>query len=194
MILLALLLVIVNDLNKDPVDEEALDFEEEKAVETEVIQVKEVYESKPQVPYVENRDLVIGQLAPDFLLSSHEGEDIRLSDYKGQIVLLNFWATWCKFCDKEMPDLQVLNDSYEDVTVLAINVNESLDQVRPYIEEGGYSFDIAMDIESNLVRKYNITAYPTSYFVDQEGVLLGAVQGMMSLSQMEDIIEQIKER
>ncbi len=130
--------------------------------------------------------------APDFTLTNLDGESVSLSDYQGRIVLLNFWATWCGFCDKEMPDLKRLNAEYEDVVVLAVDVMEEEGIVREYIDKGGYDFDVVLDLDGEVAKTYLVSAFPTSYFIEEDGTLIGAVSGMLEYDQMVKIIENIK--
>ena len=138
-------------------------------------------------------DISIGEEAPNFTLKNLEGEEVSLSDYRGNIVLVNFWATWCKYCDIEMPDLQKLDSENEDLVVLAVNVMEDESTVEEYIEKGGYYFDLALDKEGDIAKTYLVSCLPTSYFVDKDGILLGGVPGMMTYAQMNQLVEGIRE-
>ena len=137
-------------------------------------------------------DIAIGKLAPDFTLTNLEGEEVSLSDYKGKIVLINFWATWCVYCDKEMPDIQALSDNNDDLIVLAVDVMEEKSLVEEYIKDGGYDFEVVLDEDGKIAQQYLVSAFPTSYFVDEEGILLGGVPGMMTGPQMNDILDSIR--
>lgn len=132
--------------------------------------------------------------APDFTLLDLDGNEISLSDYKGKPVLINFWATWCQFCDLEMPDLQKFSDEYGDeITVLGVNVMETNKKVSKYIEEGGYNFKILLDEKGDVSREYLAAALPASYFVDSKGTLIGMVPGLMTYDQMKEALEIIKD-
>lgn len=141
---------------------------------------------------VDENEIAIGNLAPDFTLKNLEGEEVSLSDYRGKIVLINFWATWCKFCDIEMPDLDALDKENDDVVVLAVDVNEEASKVKTYIEKGGYEFEVALDSDGAISRQYLVSAFPTTYAVDKEGILMGGVPGMMTKPQMEQIVESVR--
>lgn len=140
----------------------------------------------------ETTEIVYGELAPDFTLENLEGEKVSLSDYRGKIVLINFWATWCKFCDIEMPDLNEINNNNEDVVVLAVDVMEEKSKVKKYIEEGRYDFEVVLDTKGDIAQNYLISSFPTTYSVDKEGVLIQGVPGMLTKPQMEQIIENIR--
>ena len=79
------------------------------------------------------QNIEVGKEAPDFTLKNLNGDEVSLSDYRGKIVLINFWATWCKWCDKEMPDLQKLGKENDDIVVLAVDVMEDKEIVKKYI-------------------------------------------------------------
>jgi len=138
-------------------------------------------------------DIDIGKPAPDFTLLDLNGQEVSLSDFKGKYVLINFWATWCKYCDIEMPDLQRLYDENEDLVVLAVNVQEDKGVVDSYIRHEGYDFPVLLDTEGRVAINYLVSSFPTSYFVDKEGLLLGGVPGMMTYEQMVQILNSIRQ-
>ncbi|CAH2213098.1 TlpA family protein disulfide reductase [Tepidibacter aestuarii] len=142
----------------------------------------------------QSQELAVGKIAPSFTLKDLNGEEVSLSDYEGKIVLINFWATWCGYCDKEMPDLQKLHKENEDLVVLGVDVRESKEKVKSYIDKGNYDFPVLLDEKGETSITYLVSAFPTSYFVDKNGILLGAVQGMMTYDKMNNILEQIRER
>lgn len=131
--------------------------------------------------------------APGFTLENLEGEQVSLSDYQGKIVFLNFWATWCGFCDEEMPYFQNMMDNNDDLVVLAVNVQESKGVVESYIKEGGYSFPVLLDLEGKVGGEYLVGALPTTYLIDKEGNLLDRIAGMMTEDQMEEVLNIIRE-
>lgn len=135
----------------------------------------------------------VGNLAPDFTLLNLEGEEVNLSDFRGKHVYLNFWATWCSFCDMEMPDLQRVYDENDDMVVLGVNVMENLDDVKPYVEENGLTFPVVLDEEGMMGSLYLVSGMPTTYFIDKEGVILGAIPGMLTYDQMMDVLNQMRE-
>ncbi|WP_212380951.1 TlpA family protein disulfide reductase [Alkaliphilus sp. B6464] len=138
-------------------------------------------------------EIEVGKEAPNFILRNLDGEEISLQDYRGKIVLINFWATWCVYCDIEMPDLQKLDKENEDLVVLAVNVMEHKETVEKYIKEGGYDFEVVLDEDGTIARTYLVGGYPASYFVDEEGIFQGAVPGMMTYEQMNQALQHIRE-
>ena len=144
---------------------------------------KVVIPARPETP--KYPDIAVGELAPDFTLKNLSGEEVSLSDYKGKIVMINFWATWCKWCDIEMPDMQKLSNENDDLVVLAVDVEE-------YIEKGGYDFEVVLDSDGFVNRTYLVNGLPNSYFVDKDGILLGKVGGAINYAQMNEILENIR--
>ncbi len=141
--------------------------------------------------------------APEFTLVDQYGEMHSLSDYKGKIVFLNFWATWCPPCKAELPYIQELYEEYqamEDPDVVFLGVTfpgygneQDVDGVTEFLEENGYTFPVLMDTEASLMQPYYITAYPTTYMIDPDGNVLGYIPGGMTKDIMEDVIEQARE-
>ena len=159
----------------------------------ELIDDVEFDENEEDIGEEEGSEIGVGKLAPDFTLKNLEGEEVSLSDYRGKIVFLNFWATWCPFCDKEMPDLNKLDAENEDVVVLAVDVMEDKKLVEDYIEKGGYDFQVVLDEDGQIAMKYLINPLPTTYFIDEEGILLGRIEGMLTWAHMNEILENIRE-
>lgn len=135
----------------------------------------------------------VGNIAPGFTLKNLEGEDVNLSDYKGKHVFLNFWATWCGFCDQEMPDLQKIYEENDDIVVLAVNVMETQEEVKTYVDENGLSFPVVLDEEGMMGSLYLVRGMPTTYFINKEGVILGSIPGMLTFEQMNDVLNQMRE-
>lgn len=134
----------------------------------------------------------IGKPAPDFTLTNLKGEDVTLSDFKGKKVLLNFWATWCPYCVKEMPDLnKVYNENKEDLVVIGIDVGEDIKTVNKFLKENNVDYPIVFDINGRVALKYNAhISLPISYIIDEEGVVKGSQLGMMNYEQMKSFIKQ----
>jgi len=128
---------------------------------------------------------------PEFVADSLSGDPIRLSDYRGQVVMLNFWATWCPPCRAEMPTINAAYQQYSDqgFTVLAINNAESPAKIQPFATDLGLQFPIVLDLRSNLSRQFGINAYPTSVFIGPDGEIYASHSGMINASQIESYIE-----
>ncbi|RMH36777.1 MAG: TlpA family protein disulfide reductase [Nitrospirae bacterium] len=125
------------------------------------------------------RPPVVGSPAPDFELRDLEGKVHRLSDYRGNVVLLNFWATWCEPCRKEMPAMQAAYERLKDrgFVVLAINELEDVEQVREHIQKYGHTFEVLLDPDNRVANQYGVVGLPVSVFVDQEGRIQAYIRG-----------------
>ena len=143
------------------------------------------------------------QLAPDLTLTDQYGVTHTLSDYRGKVVFLNFWATWCPPCRAEMPDIQALYEQYAaqedpEVVILAVatpGVGGEEDEagVKAFLEENGYTYPVLMDPTGRSLSSYAITAFPTTFLITREGEILGYVPGMMTADVMADVIRQTLE-
>ena len=144
-----------------------------------------------------NHDLAdmpeVGKPLPDFTLENLKGEQVTLSEIKDKIILVNFWASWCTWCDKEMPDLQKLKEENDDLMVIAVNVEESKEKAQEYITKGGYDFEVVLDEKGDTSAQYLVSGLPASYFVDKSGKFVGRVPGMMTFEQMNEILNNIRD-
>ena len=113
------------------------------------------------------------ETAPDFTLKSATGANLKLSEFRGEVVLINFWASWCGPCRQEMPLLSELHEQYRDLgfTVLGVNVEEDTRQARKLLEAAPVSFPVLFDSDSTVSREYNVAAMPSTMLVDRNGML-----------------------
>lgn len=122
-----------------------------------------------------------GFLAPDFELSTPAGETIKLSDLRGQAVLINLWATWCPPCRAEMQTIETVYNEYKDqgFTVLAVNMTYQDDPnaVMPFVDEQRLTFPILLDTTGEMGNAYQLKSLPSSYFIDREGIIQEVVIG-----------------
>ena len=132
--------------------------------------------------------------APDFILKDQYGMVHTLEKYKGKIIFLNFWATWCPPCKKEMPDVEKIYKEYgenkKDVVILGVNSEES-DKVKKFLSEKGYSFPTLIDENSEIMKKYYIQAFPTSFVIDKNGNIFGYVMGGLSKEQIKQVLDEV---
>jgi len=138
-----------------------------------------------------DNELVVGKMIPNYELTTLEGDTVSLHDYDGKILILNFWATWWPYCNQEMPDLEKVNQM-DDVQVLAIDVREPKKVVQDYQDEHGYDLTMILDEDGELADEFFVASFPTTYFVDEEGILLGSVPGMLTYEVLEELLEKIR--
>lgn len=114
---------------------------------------------------------MIGQKAPDFALKSSTGENLRLSEYRGEVVMLNFWATWCGPCRQEMPLLDDLYNRYERVgfKLLGVNIDDNSQRAIDMMKELGVDFPIVFDASKDVSKLYEVNAMPVTVILDREG-------------------------
>ncbi len=135
---------------------------------------------------------VRGSLAPDFELADISGEQVALSDLRGRVVLINFWATWCGPCRVEMPALQSRYERYRpDLAVLAVDFDEPEDLVRDFAQEFGLTFNVLLDPGAAIQTLYQVRGYPTSVFVDEQGVIRIIHIGIMADSQLDGYLAEM---
>ena len=118
--------------------------------------------------------------APDFELSDHHGNKVRLHDLRGKVVLLNFWATWCPPCIHEMPMMQQLLNSRQQqpFALFALNLQESQEDVAQFMTQKDFQFPALLDSEGRAAASYKVRGLPASYLIDCSGNLLGSVTGV----------------
>lgn len=134
----------------------------------------------------------VGNPAPDFTLTNLAGEEIRLEDLEGKPVLINFWATWCGPCVLEMPNIQKYYEQFNgQFEVLAINADEPEFEVRQFSEDIGISFDVLLDPGAKIQELYRLRGYPTSYFLDGEGIVRVNHIGMLTEAQIEEYLKEV---
>lgn len=112
-----------------------------------------------------------GRAAPDFVLKSATGENLRLSEHRGDVVMINFWATWCGPCRQEMPLLDDLYNRYERVgfKLLGVNIDDDSRRAMQMIEELGVNFPVLFDQRKEVSKLYEVEAMPVTVLVDREG-------------------------
>lgn len=119
------------------------------------------------------------ETAPDFTLSDLSGKKITLSSFRGNPVLLNFWATWCGYCRRERPHLNSLYNAYKDkgLVVISVSTDRSVEKVREYLKDIPADFIVLSDAEGSAVAQYGVRGYPSSFLIDRHGLVKYAVAG-----------------
>lgn len=140
-------------------------------------------------------------MAPDFTKQDQYGNEHTLSDYKGKVVVINFWATWCSPCRAELPDIQEVYEEYgsnqEDVIILGMTFpnmdrEQSKQGILDFIETQGYTFPTLFDESMELAYQYYINAFPTTFFINKDGTVEGYVNGMLTKETIEELIEKLR--
>jgi len=140
----------------------------------------------------------------DFTLVDQYGKEHTLSDYRGKIVFLNFWATWCPPCKEEMPDIEKLYQEYnfnqDDVIILGVanptseayptNADASAEEIKAFLEENNYTFPVVFDETGEVLENYYISAFPTTFMIDKEGNVYGYAPGKLTKDIMHNLIQE----
>lgn len=148
----------------------------------------------------------VGDVAPEFTLVDNSGEVLRLSDYRGKPVLLNFWATWCPPCQEELPLLQEVAGETPELTVLLVNAGEGLERAVTYLEANGLTLPTAVDATDSqreqlegvspegtleVARRYRVRGMPTTFFIDADGGIEDVFVGQLAPQTVSDHLSAI---
>ncbi len=138
-----------------------------------------------------------GNIAPDFELTTLDGERIKLSDFKGKKVILNFWATWCPPCKAEMPHMQNFYEKNKDkgieiVAVNLTNVDKGQAAIESFVKEYGLTFQIPLDENGDIGEIYQTFSIPTSYILDSNGIITNKIIGPMDEETMNNLTKDIQ--
>jgi peroxiredoxin len=136
----------------------------------------------------------VGENAPDFTLVNLEGEEIRLSELRGKGVVINFWATWCNPCKREMPlieeQYQIVKD--QEIEILAVNIAESNLAVSSFIKRLGVTFPVLLDSDRAVTQRYGVGALPSTFFINKDGIVVEHFVGEMNESILVKRLDLIK--
>ena len=137
--------------------------------------------------------------APDFVVYDAEGKEVRLSDYIGKPIVLNFWASWCGPCQSEMPDFhEKYSELGEEITFLMINMTdgfrETTESASNFVAENGYTFPVFYDTESNAATAYGVYSLPTTFFIDADGYAIAQASGAIDAEILQKGIDMINQR
>ncbi len=174
---------------------------------TEVEDIEDVIDSQTTQDTTQETTTESGNnenLAADFTLVDQYGNTHTLSDYRGKVVFINFWATWCPPCNEELPDIEELYQEYnlnsDEVVFLGIvnpisdnypnNSDVSKEEIIEFLDDKGYTFPVLFDETGDILSTYQISAFPTTFIIDKEGNVVGYVPGMMTRDIMENVIQE----
>jgi len=125
--------------------------------------------------------LKVPRIAPpmDFKLKDIKGKSVRLSDFRGKVVFLNFWATWCPPCKYEMPSMQKLYDKlrHKNFAMVAVDLQEPVSRVKDFIKKYELSFTVLLDSKGDVGRQFGILSIPSTFILDKEGGIIGKIFG-----------------
>ena len=129
---------------------------------------------------------------PDFTVLDWDGNEVKLSDYFGKPIVLNFWAHWCGPCQREMPEFNAVYEELGgEVTFLMVHVGAAIDDGKEKVTEGGYTFPVVFDDSSMAAAFYGVNAFPTSFFINADGTLEGYYVGVMDRGFLQQCIDLI---
>ena len=133
---------------------------------------------------------------PDFTVFDYNGNQVKLSDFKGKPVVINFWATWCFYCKEEMPDFNDAFKKYPDVEFLMINATdgyrETVESAKKYIKDENFEFNVYFDTNGEAVKAYYVSGFPATFFIDENGNLVTYANGMLDYDSLEKGIGLIR--
>ncbi|OGW25876.1 MAG: hypothetical protein A2X59_12945 [Nitrospirae bacterium GWC2_42_7] len=124
-------------------------------------------------------DKFVNVKAPDFVLKDINGKDVALSSFKGKVVLLNFWATWCPPCKHEMPSFNKLYTEMkaQGLEIIAISTDDSISYVKDYLRKNSFDFKILMDEKRITSKQYKVFSMPTTFLIDRNGIIIEKFHG-----------------
>ncbi|OXM84925.1 hypothetical protein CF651_18665 [Paenibacillus rigui] len=136
----------------------------------------------------------LGQVAPDFELLTLQGQPVKLSDFRGKKVVLNFWATWCPPCRVEMPHMQRFYSEYKDNNVVILSVDATHTEaskipVQAFVDYWGLTFPVVLDTTGDIGKTYQVTAYPATYVIDEQGKIRKKHPGAMDQAMLEKAVK-----
>ena len=135
--------------------------------------------------------LTVGKAAPDFQLPDLNDKEIRLSDYRGKVVFLNFWATWCKPCREEMPSMEVLYKNFEKdgLVILAVSIDRvtTKKEIPPFVKSLNLTFPVLVDSWGQTDKRYKLMGVPETYIIDREGTLREKVIGPRDWTRLDNL-------
>lgn len=161
-------------------------------------QLSEKYEPELTVPPVSSGDSSTAGSqkefnSPDFTVLDSDGNEVRLSDFAGEPIVINFWATWCPPCRAELPDFNEMYTKYgNDVNFLMVNltdgISETIEGVKSFVSQEGYTFPVYYDTKSDAANTYSVYSIPLTLFIDKSGSIIGNHVGAMSGQTLESYL------
>lgn len=152
---------------------------------------------KQKQSVISNKDknvgISIGKTAPDFELKSLDDKNVKLSDYKGKKVILNFWASWCAPCKEEMPLFEkIYRSNLDKIVVVGVNLQESRENIENFIKKFDITFPILLDPSAQVKEMYNVFTQPVTYFIDENGKIVDKKFGALTVEEIYEKVGNIK--
>lgn len=143
--------------------------------------------------FVSKDKVKVGSVAPDFVLVDMQGNKHQLSDYRGKGVFLNFWATWCKPCEKEMPYMNQLYPEYKKkgVEILAVDADETNVAVDSFMKRYNLKFPVMIDKDNEVINTYGVGPIPATYLIDKNGKVVKIFIGGMTIKDIKESMDLI---
>ncbi len=132
-----------------------------------------------------------GQRFPDFSLEALDGKKYTFSEFAGRPIIVNFWATWCDPCKAEMPLFEAVHRQNSELVVLGVNYNEPVNIIRRFVEERELTFPILLDLDGKMAERFQVFGFPTTYFVDRDGILREVYVGQLDEVILSSYLEKI---
>ncbi|MBM6619921.1 thiol-disulfide oxidoreductase ResA [Bacillus suaedaesalsae] len=144
--------------------------------------------------FTERERVRVGSTAPNFILQDLEGNKFELEDYRGKGVFLNFWGTYCKPCEAEMPYMKNQYKYFKDqgVEVLALNVDEPTLVIQKFVDRHGLTFPVPVDKGLQVMHEYGVGPIPTTFLIDKDGEVVKIITGSMTEKMVHDYMNMIK--
>lgn len=135
--------------------------------------------------------LTVGKVAPDFELPDLNDGSVRLSDFRGKVVFLNFWATWCQPCREEMPSMEILYENFKQdgLVILAVSIDRvtTKKDIPPFVKSMNLTFPILVDSWGQTDKRYKLMGVPETYIIDQQGILQEKVIGPRDWTRLDNL-------
>ena len=158
-----------------------------------ILQSRETVEGKEDASAASVAEApVAGYRAPDFTLTTAQGKTFTLGEYRGQPVVLNFWATWCPPCRAEIPHFQAASLKYNgQVAIIGVDDGEPLSTVAPFASELGMTYPLPLDEQSIVGRQYRVNSLPSTFFIDRDGIIRYVHIGILNGAVLEERISEL---
>ena len=140
-----------------------------------------------------SRGINVGNRAPDFTLEALDGTKVSLKNYRGKVVLINFWATWCPPCRAEIPEIEAAFEARQDdgFVVFGVNVEEARETVAPFVDAFEMSYPVLLDESGRLLQTYRAMGLPMSVIIDQDGVIQARHIGFLTAADLDSYLAEL---